>query len=85
MAQSIIQREKPEIEAQLNQLAPLMQEDEHLMIWMHRMLSSPNPAPIEDSATNHLLNHYFNQNWNNYNIQITICTPAKELIVQPQN
>jgi two-component system, NtrC family, nitrogen regulation sensor histidine kinase NtrY len=85
MAQQIMQRENPEIEAQLDQLAQQMHHDQRLHAWMHLVLSSTDPVPLEDSAINHIRHQYFNQQWNNFNLQITLCTPGKELIIQPQN
>ena len=44
-----------------------------------------NPAEIEDSVDNYLMHRYFSESWNNYLVQITVCSPEKGLRIQPQN
>ena len=39
----------------------------------------------EDSVARYLTQKYFRESWNNYNVQITICSPLKFLRVQPRN
>jgi two-component system, NtrC family, nitrogen regulation sensor histidine kinase NtrY len=39
----------------------------------------------EDSIANYLRRKYFGESWNNYIVQVTVCTPRKTLNIQPQN
>ena len=43
------------------------------------------PEAIEDSVDSYLTHSYFSESWNNYLVQITVCTPDKGLRIQPRN
>jgi len=44
------------------------------------------PVPLlKDSITDYLEDKYFKKDWNNYTIQITICSQKKLLHIQPQD
>ena len=47
--------------------------------------SAFNPDQIEDSLEESIQKKYFRGYWNNYTLQVTLCTGNKMLHVQPQN
>lgn len=46
---------------------------------------APYTNKFDSTVTNYIYNEYFKGFWERYQIQVTICKPQKELLIQPEN
>lgn len=51
----------------------------------YKAIPDTSGSTFEDSITDYLEDKYFKKDWNNYTIQITICSQKKLLHIQPQD
>lgn len=51
----------------------------------YKVIPDTSGSTFEDSITDYLEDKYFKKGWNNYTIQITICSQKKLLRIQPQD
>jgi len=50
-----------------------------------RTLTTGETDSNEQSVVRYINEHYFNGYWNNFSIQVTVCSPGKTLRIQPQD
>ena len=77
-------RQNPGMELQLKQNMEAIQKDTSLL---QNPLLSTNQIDqdlADDSLVNYILRVYFNDYWNNFDVQATVCQESKTLSIQPQ-
>jgi two-component system, NtrC family, nitrogen regulation sensor histidine kinase NtrY len=52
---------------------------------LNKFIPDTAGSDIEDSITDYMEDRYFRKDWNNYTIQITLCSGQSQLKIQPQN
>jgi signal transduction histidine kinase len=82
LAGKLVTQRNPVTEILYEQIEHRLKTDSILSKWMTTIPGGNKVS--EDSLVNYLLSQYFNEYWKKYQVQITLCGPAKELRVQPQ-
>ncbi len=82
LAGKIVSQRNPVTEALYEQVEKRVYADSLMNHW----LSSEYVDKLvsQDSLGNYLKTHYFKDYWNKYQIQVTCCSPTKELSIQPK-
>ncbi|MBE0647031.1 MAG: GHKL domain-containing protein [Bacteroidales bacterium] len=85
IALQLAARQNPVTEMLLQQLVDTILQDPHIRQTLAVSgRSEADQLMTDDSTTRYLLQHFFKDYWNNYNVLITICRPSKTLRIQPQ-
>ncbi|MFZ4522332.1 MAG: ATP-binding protein [Bacteroidales bacterium] len=82
LARKIVTQRNPLTEVLYEQLGQRIGADSLVNQWLRQDPVKLSIAP--DSLVNYLKTQYFKDYWNKYQVQITLCDPAKELRIQPQ-
>ena len=82
IAMKLAARRNPVTEVLLGQISQQIRTDSMATAGA---AGSPDSNSMNDAAlSDHIIKSYFNDSWNNYTVQITVCRPGKMLSIQPQ-
>ncbi|MFH1936220.1 MAG: hypothetical protein ABIK52_01495, partial [Bacteroidota bacterium] len=84
IAMRLATRQNPVTELLLQQSVRLIQTDSMVQQILAGAGSEADQQVIDDSVSSYLLDYYFKEYWNNFNIQVTVCRASKTLRIQPQ-
>ncbi|NQV03792.1 MAG: GHKL domain-containing protein, partial [Bacteroidia bacterium] len=84
IAMRLAARQNPVTELLLQQSVQAIQTDSTVQQILDDTGSETDQQVIDDSVASYLLDHYFKDYWNNFNIQVTVCRASKTLRIQPQ-